>query len=36
MRLAATIRLESLTVPTVTFNTQYVFFVLSLDRRRLL
>jgi transposase InsO family protein len=36
MHLAGTIAIDFLTVPTVTFNVLYVFFVLSLDRRRLL
>jgi putative transposase len=36
MHLAAAIAIDFLTVPTVTFNVLYVFFVLSLDRRRLL
>ena len=35
MHLAGTIAIDFLTVPTVTFNVLYVFFVLSLDRRRL-
>ncbi len=34
--LEATIAIDFLTVPTVTFNVLYVFFVLSLDRRRVL
>jgi len=34
--LAGTIAIDILTVPTVTFNVLYVFFVLSLDWRRLL
>jgi transposase InsO family protein len=34
--LAGTIAIDFLTVPTVTFNILYVFFVLSLDRRRVL
>ena len=34
--LEATIAIDLLTVPTVTFNVLYVFFVLSLDRRRVL
>jgi len=34
--LAGTIAIDFLTVPTATFNVLYVFFVLSLDRRRLL
>jgi transposase InsO family protein len=34
--LAGTIAIDFLTVPTVTFNILYVFFVLALDRRRLL
>jgi len=34
--LAGTIAIDFLTVPTVTFNVLYVFFVLSLERRRLL
>jgi putative transposase len=36
MHLAGTIAIDFLTVPTVTFNVLYVFFVLSLDQRRLL
>jgi hypothetical protein len=32
--LAGTIAIDFLTVPTVTFNIVYVFFVLSLERRR--
>jgi hypothetical protein len=36
MHLAGTIAIDFLTVPTVTFNILYVFFVLSLDRRCLL
>jgi transposase InsO family protein len=35
MQLAGTIAIDFLTVPTVTSNVMYVFFVLSLDRRRL-
>jgi transposase InsO family protein len=35
MHLAGTIAIDFLTVPTVTFDLLYVFFVLSLDRRRL-
>jgi transposase InsO family protein len=34
--LAGTIAIDFLTVPTVTFNVLYVFFVLSLERRRVL
>jgi transposase InsO family protein len=34
--LAGTIAIDFLTVPTVTFNVLYVFFVLSLERRKLL
>jgi putative transposase len=34
--LAGTIAVDFLTVPTVTFGIVYVFFVLSLARRRLL
>jgi transposase InsO family protein len=34
--LAGTIAIDFLVVPTVTFNVLYVFFVLALDRRRLL
>jgi putative transposase len=34
--LAGTIAIDFLTVPTVTFNFVYVFFVLSLERRRVL
>jgi putative transposase len=34
--LAGTIAVDFLTVPTVTFNIVYVFFVLSLERRRVL
>jgi putative transposase len=34
--LAGTIAIDSLVVPTVTFNLLYVFFVLSLERRRIL
>ena len=34
--LAGTIAIDFLTVPTVTFGILYVFFVLSLERRRLL
>jgi transposase InsO family protein len=34
--LAGTIAIDFLTVPTVTFNIVYVFFVLSLERRRVL
>ncbi len=34
--LAGTIAIDFLTVPTVTFNVLYVFFVLSLERRRIL
>jgi hypothetical protein len=34
--LAGTIAIDFLTVPTVTFQVLYVFFVLSLDRRRIL
>ena len=34
--LGATIAIDFLTVPTVMFRTLYVFFVLSLDRRRVL
>ncbi len=34
--LEGTIAIDFLTVPTVTFNVLYVFFVLALDRRRLL
>jgi hypothetical protein len=34
--LAGTIALDFLTVPTVTFGIVYVFFVLSLERRRVL
>jgi transposase InsO family protein len=34
--LAGTIAIDVLTVPTVTFNVVYVFFVLSLERRRVL
>ena len=34
--LAGTIAIDFLTVRTVTFNVLYVFFVLSLDRRRIL
>ena len=34
--VAGTIALEFLTVPTVTFDVLYVFFVLSLERRRVL
>jgi putative transposase len=33
---AGTIAIDFLTVPTVTFNVLYVFFVLSLERRRVL
>ena len=36
MHLPGTIAIDFLTVPTVTFNVLYVFFVLSLDRRRIL
>jgi transposase InsO family protein len=36
MHLAGTIAIDFLTVPTVAFNVLYVFFVLSLDRRRIL
>jgi hypothetical protein len=36
MHLASNIAIDFLTVPTVTFNVLYVFFVLSLDRRRIL
>jgi putative transposase len=34
--LAGTIAIDFLTVPTVTFQVLYVFFVLSLERRRIL
>jgi putative transposase len=34
--LAGTIAIDFLTVPTVTFDILYVFFVLSLERRRVL
>ena len=34
--LAGTIAVDFLAVPTVTFGVVYVFFVLSLDRRRVL
>jgi hypothetical protein len=34
--LEGTIAIDFLTVPTVTFNVLYVFFVLSLERRRVL
>jgi transposase InsO family protein len=34
--LAGTIAIDFLTVPTVTFNIVYIFFVLSLERRRVL
>ena len=34
--LAGTIAIDFLTVPTVTFNVLYVFFVLSIQRRRVL
>jgi hypothetical protein len=34
--LMGTIAIDFLTVPTVTFNIVYVFFVLSLERRRVL
>jgi hypothetical protein len=34
--LAGTIAIDFLTVPTVTFGILYVFFVLSLERRRVL
>jgi putative transposase len=34
LHLAGTIAIDFLTVPTVTFNVLYVFFVLSLERRR--
>jgi putative transposase len=34
--LAGTIAIDFLTVPTVTFHVLYVFFVLSLERRRIL
>jgi transposase InsO family protein len=34
--LAGTIAIDFLTVPTVTYNIVYVFFVLSLERRRVL
>jgi len=34
--LAGTIAIDFLTVPTATFNVLYVFFVLSLERRRVL
>jgi len=34
--LAGTIAIDFVTVPTVTFNIVYVFFVLSLERRRVL
>ncbi len=34
--LAGTIAIDFLTVPTVTFDFVYVFFVLSLERRRVL
>ncbi len=36
MHLAGTLAIDFLVVPTVTFNVLYVFFVLSLDRRRIL
>jgi hypothetical protein len=36
MHLAGTIAIDFLVVPTVTFNVLYVFFVLSLERRRIL
>ena len=36
MHLAGTIAIDFLTVPTVTFQVLYVFFVLSLERRRIL
>ena len=36
MHLAGTIAIDFLVVPTVTFNLLYVFFVLSLERRRVL
>ena len=36
MHLAGTIAVDFLTVPTVTFDVLYVFFVLSLERRRVL
>jgi len=36
MHLAGTIAIDFLTVSTVTFNVLYVFFVLSLERRRIL
>ncbi len=35
-QLAGTIAIDFLTVPTVTFQVLYVFFVLSLERRRIL
>jgi len=34
--LAGTLAINFLTVPTVTFNVLYVFFVISLERRRVL
>src|ERR1019366_5830096 len=34
--LAGTLAIDFLTVPTVTFGVLYVFFVLSLERRRIL
>jgi putative transposase len=36
MHLAGTLAVDFLTVPTVTFDVLYVFFVLSLERRRIL
>jgi putative transposase len=36
LHLAGTIAVDFLTVPTATFRTLYVFFVLSLERRLLL
>jgi len=36
MHLAGTIAIDFLVVPTVTFNVLYVFFVLLLERRRIL
>ena len=36
MHLPGTLAIDFLTVPTVTFNVLYVFFVLSRDRRRIL
>ena len=36
IHLAGTLAVDFLTVPTVTFDVLYVFFVLSLERRRIL